>query len=55
MQDYTQFFISQIMERIQELDEIGGANSPEQYIAVLTAVKAEISKRIYEARSQLKE
>lgn len=49
----NQYLIDQQMASLQNLEEIGGPDSLEQYIAVLTAVKAEIDKRIGCAKSQL--
>ena len=43
---YTNIYIKNLIAVLQEMEEIGGPDTREQYIAVLTAVKLEIDKRI---------
>lgn len=43
---YTKHFVSRVIDELQNLEEIGGPDSYEQYIAVLTAIRLEIDKRI---------
>jgi len=43
---YTKHFVDNVLNELQNLEEIGGPDSYEQYIAVMTAIKLEIDKRI---------
>lgn len=49
----SQQIVKAILKEIQNLDEIGGPETPEEYISCLEKVKAEIEKRIETAKSQM--
>jgi hypothetical protein len=51
--DYTKHFIDKLVAEVQTMEEIGGPDSLEQYIAVLTAVKLEIERRITVATERM--
>jgi hypothetical protein len=53
MKDFTKHFIDDHIAKIQELEELGGPDTLQQYITVLTALQIEIQKRINSAVSQL--
>lgn len=42
----TKFFIKEQIAKLQTLEELDGPDSIEQYVAVMTALKIEIDKRI---------
>ena len=48
-------FVNNMINEIQNLEEISGPDTTEQYIAVLTAVRLEIDKRISNASQLLLE
>ena len=51
--NYTKYFYQSIMDAMQNLEEIGGPDTTEQYLAVLTMVRLEIDKRIDAATNSL--
>jgi len=51
MKDTTFFFIEEQIAHLQSLEELGGPDGAEQYVAVLSALKIEIDKRIATALS----
>ncbi len=42
----TSYFASRVFESLQDLEEIGGPDTTEQYVAVMTIIKLEIERRI---------
>jgi hypothetical protein len=44
--EYTELYIRRILEAVQTLEDMGGPEPLEQYIAVLSAVRGDIDKRI---------
>jgi hypothetical protein len=42
----TKYFSDKIISVVQELEEIGGPDTLDEYIATLTIVKLELEKRI---------
>jgi len=54
--NFTRHYVEEFLHELQDIEEISGPDSYEQYIAVLTAIRIEIDKRIVIASdSMLKE
>ena len=50
---YTKYYTDNLISAIQELEEISGPGTREEYITVLTAVKLDIEKRIQTATEEI--
>lgn len=49
------FFFEEIMVKVQNLEEIGGPDTLQEYIAILEAVQADIAQRIKNAKQTKEE
>jgi len=47
--------IDLILAEVQNLEEIGGPDTLEEYVEILTAVQAEVTVRLESARHQIQE
>jgi hypothetical protein len=50
---YTEVYIRRILEAVQTLEDMGGPEPLEQYIAVLSAVRLDIEERINAATDRM--
>lgn len=46
------FFVKKILSAVQEMDEIGGPDTLEEYVAILQEVKKDIEQRISNAQER---
>lgn len=50
-----QFRIDLILAEVQNLEEIGGPDTLEEYVEILTVVQAEVTVRLENARHEIQE
>lgn len=50
---FTKYFIQNILDRVQNLEDIGGPNTLAEYIFVLEAVKSDIEQRLANAKARV--